>query len=157
MGHSNLERMIGLAEKFFSAKNDPNQIAVTEEVMTRLRQIHAATLTEQDDGSGPVAWVMVIPTTRELMEQFIAKEISEKDLLEKTPLHAKYDVIYLCSALVLPEHRGKGLAKRLLCKAIKCIQADCLINCLFCWPFSPEGRNLAASVARDVELPLLER
>lgn len=146
--------MIRLAEEFFATKNDPSQIAVTEEVMGRLRQIHHATLSEQDDGNGPIAWVLVIPTTHDLMDRFIARQINEQELLEKTPLGAVYDTVYMCSALVLPEHRGKGLAKRLTCSAIKSIQADHPIKSLFYWAFSREGTILAVSVARGLELPL---
>lgn len=83
---SNLERMIRLAEEFFATKNDPAQISVTEEVMKRLREIHPASLSEHDDGNGPVAWVLLIPTTSELMNRFIAKQITENELLEQTPV-----------------------------------------------------------------------
>ena len=100
---SNLERMIRLAEEFFATKNDPAQISVNDEVMARVREIHPASLAEHDDGNGPVAWVLLIPTTSELMNRFIAKEITEKELLAKTPVRGTYDAIYLCSALVLPE------------------------------------------------------
>jgi ribosomal protein S18 acetylase RimI-like enzyme len=68
-----------------------------------------------------------------------------------------YDTVYLCSALVLPEHRGKGLAKRLTCAAIKSIQADHPITCLLYWAFSHEGAKLAVSVARELGLPLYAR
>jgi ribosomal protein S18 acetylase RimI-like enzyme len=149
--------MIRLAEEFFATKNDPSQIAVTEEVMGKLRQIHHATLSEQDDGNGPIAWVLVIPTTHDLMDRFIAGQINEQELLEKTLLGAVYDTVYVCSALVLPEHRGKGLAKRLTCSAIKSIQEDHRIKSLFYWAFSHEGTKLAVSVARALRIPLYKR
>ena len=151
---SNLERMIHLADEFFATKNDPTQISMTTEVMERLRRLHPATLTEERDGSGPVAWILLIPTTNDLMKRFIAKQINEQELLESTPLQGVYEAIYLCSALVLPEHSRKGLAKRLTCAAIKSIQVDHPIKYLFYWSFSPEGARLAASVARDLGLPL---
>jgi ribosomal protein S18 acetylase RimI-like enzyme len=149
--------MVRLAEEFFAAKNDPAQISVTPEVMERLRQIHLATLTEQDNGDGPVAWVLLIPATQHLMERFIAQQISERELLEIDPVHVEYEAVYLCSALVLPEYRGTGLAKRLTCSAVKSIAADHPIKSLFYWAFSSEGEKLAASVARELELPLHRR
>ena len=91
------------------------------------------------------------------MEQFIASKINERELLSKTPLRGKYDSIYLCSALVLPEYRGKGIAKSLMIKAIKSIQKEHPINCLFYWGFSKEGKKLAASVAKSFSLPLYKR
>jgi hypothetical protein len=67
MALSNFERMIQLAEEVFAVKNDPNQLDVNPEVLERLQRIHPATVTEYDDGNGPVAWVLVFPTTLELM------------------------------------------------------------------------------------------
>lgn len=154
---SNLERMIQLADEFFSAKDDPKQLSVTPEVMERLRQVHPATLTEQDDGDGPIAWILLIPTTDHLMRMFIEKEIDELDILDKTPLYHAYDTVYLCSALVLPEHRGKGIASRLTCQGIESIRQEHPIASLFFWSFSIEGENLAASVSRSVGLPLYKR
>ncbi len=152
--------MIELADEFFSAKSDPNQISVTAEVMERLRQLHPATMNEQDEGDGPVAWVLVIPTTEDLMKRFIAKEINEQELLEMTPLRQKdggqvggtYDAVYLCSALVLPEFRGRGIARRLLCEAIAAIRKDHPVRHLFYWAFSSEGEKLAEAVSRETGL-----
>ena len=149
--------MIHLAEDVFATRNDPEQISVTEEVMARLRRIHPATLCELDDGSGPVAWVLLIPTTTTLMRQFISKQLTESELLRKTPIPGTYEAIYLCSALVLPEHRGRGVAKSLACEAISEIRKKHAINSLFFWAFSPGGAKLATSIAEEMKLPILSR
>jgi GNAT superfamily N-acetyltransferase len=91
------------------------------------------------------------------MEQFIAKKINERELLNKTLLRVKYDSIYLCSALVLPEHRGRGLAKKLMIKAIKSIQKEFPITDLFFWGFSTAGRRLAHSIAKELHLLVHQR
>src|SRR5271157_1085844 len=104
MSSSNLERMIQLADEIFAAKNDPDQLQVNPEVMERLHKIHPSTVSEYDDGNGPVAWVLLIPTTLYLMNRFLETEISEKELFNLTPLDTKYEALYLCSALVLEEH-----------------------------------------------------
>ncbi|MCX6134403.1 MAG: hypothetical protein NTU47_11375 [Ignavibacteriales bacterium] len=157
MGLDNLQRMILLAEEFFETKNDPGQISVTEEVMSTLRKIHPSTLAEKRNDDGPIAWILVLPTTLRLMKEFIAEQINERELLEKTPVGAKYEAVYLCSALVLPEHRGKGLARGLTIQAVKSIQNDHPIQYLFCWPFSNEGKKLADSVAGLLGLSLRSR
>lgn len=154
---TNLERMIQLADEFFATKNDPNQISVTEKDRDKLLQIHSATMCEQNDGDGPIAWVLIIPTSHDIMLQFIAKNINEQELLERTPLQTTYDSIYLCSALVLSEHRGKGFAKRLACDAIRSIQINHPIKNLFFWAFSDEGEKLAAAIAESSNLPLDKR
>jgi GNAT superfamily N-acetyltransferase len=155
--NDNLSRMIRLAEEVFDTRNDPAQISVTIETIDRLRKIHPSTLTEKTDENGPIAWVLVIPTSRNLMNQFITMEINERELLENTPLGGQYEALYLCSALVLPEHRGKGLAKGLILRTIKSIQEQHPITCLFSWSFSSEGEKLAESVAKESGLPLYTR
>ena len=91
------------------------------------------------------------------MNRFIAEEIGETQLLNETPLDAKYDALYLCSALVLPEWRKKGLATKVGLEAIKQIRKDHPIKYLFTWNFSAEGANLADSAAEYEHLPLLKR
>ena len=154
---TNLERMIALADQFFEAKNDPDQIVVDEAVRQKLRSIHPATLGETSDENGPIAWLLLVPATHERMEQFIRGEIGERGLLEATAPGVRYEAIYLCSALVLPEHRGKGLARRLALDSIRSIQANHPIRELFVWAFSEAGLRLAESLARDVGLPLYRR
>lgn len=154
---NNLERMIQLAEEVFSVKNDPNQLDVNPTVLERLQQIHPATVAEYDDGNGPVAWILLIPTTLELMNRFIENKISEKELFDLTPLNTKYEALYLCSALVLEEYRRKGIAKRLTMEAIENIRKDHPLKALFVWTFSKEGDLGAAEIARLTSLPLYKR
>lgn len=157
MPQDNLHRMVRLAEEFFDTKGDPEQLSVTEEVMEKLRSLHPASMGEETDGNGPIAWMLVIPTTHDLMGQFIEKEINERELLDRTPVGGTYDAIYLCSALVLPEFRGRGLARRLVTRAIRSICEEHPIRDLFVWTFSVEGKKLARSVALEFNLPLHER
>ncbi len=151
---SNYERLIRLAEDIFSVKNDPHQLDVDEAVLQRLRQLHPATVSEYIDGNGPVAWVLVFPTTLELMHRFLDHKISEKELFELTPLHETYEAIYLCSALVLEEYRRKGISKRLTLEAISQIGNDHPIKALFVWPFTPEGDWASAEIGNRTGLPL---
>jgi len=139
MPEDNLERMIKLADEFFGMRSDPSQLSVTPEVVTKLKQIHPATLSEETDRGGPVAWVLIIPTTRDVMEQFLHEKTSERELFEKTRPGDTFDAIYLCSALVLPEFRGKGIAKRLVRRAITSVMEQHPIQHLFVWSFSAGG------------------
>jgi hypothetical protein len=157
MAKSNFERMIELAEDVFDVKSDPEQLDINQKVIERLQEIHPATLSEYDDGNGPVVWILVIPTSIELMNLFISKKISEKELFEKTEPGKKYEALYLCSAMVLKEFRGKGIAKRLTLEAIRSIQKDHPLKSLFVWPFSDEGDHLAETISNSCGLPLLKR
>jgi ribosomal protein S18 acetylase RimI-like enzyme len=151
---SNLDRMIALATEVFDAKNDPDQISVTEEDRERLHALHPATMTQEATEDGPIAWILIFPTTHDLKEQFLHRRISERVLLSSTPIGGNFEAVYLCSALVLPEYRGKGVAKRLTIDAIHSIQKDHPIRELFVWPWSKEGERAAWSVAQATGLPL---
>jgi hypothetical protein len=157
MMNENLQRMIALAERVFDAKNDPHQISVTDRDREKLLRIHPAAMTEERDGNGPIAWMLIFPTTCELMHRFLALEISEQELLDDTPAGCSYDALYLCSALVLEEKRNKGLAKKMLTEAIAAIRADHPIANFFVWAFTPEGDRLAEALAREFGVPLLRR
>ena len=157
MGTSNFERMIQLADDVFAVKNDPDQLDVNQDVLDQLRRIHPATVSEFDDGHGPVAWVLLIPTTLGLMDQFLNHSISEKELYEQTPLDAAYEAIYLCSAMVLEEYRRKGIARQLTLKAIDSIRKDHPIKNLFVWSFTIEGDMTADTISQITSLPLLKR
>ena len=157
MALSNFERMIQLSEEVFSSRTDPDQLNVNEEVMEHLQLIHPSTISEYDDGNGPVCWVLCIPTTLDLMTRFMDQKISERELYELTPLDAKYEAIYLCSALLLEEFRGKGIATGLAIEAIESIRADHDIKSLFMWAFSKEGEKLAHKLSGLMNLPLYKR
>ncbi len=157
MPEENFLRMIQLAEEFFETKNDPDQLAVDESIIERLLEIHQATVGEERNDQGPIAWMIVIPTTYAVMQKFLSGEINEKELLDNTPVHAEYNAIYLCSALVLPEFRRKGLAKKLACRSIKAIQQDHPITMLYYWGFSDEGKQLAETIAEEMGLRLLNK
>ncbi len=151
------ERMIKLAEEFFETKNDPGQLAIGEGVLERLRALHPSAVTQESDDGGPVAWLLLLPTTSGVMEKFLAKEIGERELLDLTPPGASYDAVYLCSILVLPERRNKGLARRLTVQGLRAIMADHPVRALFVWEFSEEGGRLARAVAQELSLPLRTR
>ena len=154
---SNFERMIQLADDVFAVKDDPDQLDVNENVLDRLRELHSSTVSEFTDPNGPVAWVLLIPTSSDLMEKFLKKEITEKELFELTSPGIHYEAIYLCSAMVLEEYRKKGITRRLTIDAIEKIRQDHPIKALFVWTFSEEGSMAAESIARLAELPLFRR
>jgi hypothetical protein len=154
MTKSNLERLIQLADEVFDIKNDPQQLNVDQDIIRRLSAMHPSTLSEHVDGNGPVAWVLVIPTTIELMNRFLEGGISEKEMFELTPLNISYDALYLCSALVLEEYRRKGLTKQMVLSAIENIRKEHPLKALFVWPFTEDGRMAAEKIAALTGLPL---
>jgi hypothetical protein len=153
----NFQRMLQLIDEVFATRNDPGQIHVNQKQLKKLEAIHPATLTEFADENGPLIWILVIPTTKKIMQDFLHGTITEKQLLERTKVPAVYDCIYLCSATTLPELRGKGKTKELCIKAINDIRKDHPIESLFVWPFTKEGEKLAGSIAQECGLQLFKK
>ena len=153
----NLERMMRLADEFFDYRNDPEQIVVDEQIMAKLEAIDPASLAQQANEDGPIAWVLVIPTTERVMREFLEGKISERKLLEETMPGQQFDAVYLCSALVLPEFRRKGLAKSLTLRSVNAIRTRQPIRWLYIWPFSEEGARVAEEVAAEAKLSLLRK
>lgn len=157
MKESNFSRMMKVIEDTFAIRNDPAQLQVDEEVIEKLEKIHPATLSEYDEGDGPCVWILVIPTTTELMNLFVSGSISEQGLFDRTLPGISYDALYLCSATALPEYRGKGIAKKLCLEAIEKIRSQHPIKALFVWPFTEQGNVLAEKLAIETGLTLKKR
>ncbi len=67
-----------MAENVFDYRTDNSQLNVDENVISHLQEIHPATMSEYNEGNGPAVWILVIPTTLDVMNRFLNKEISEK-------------------------------------------------------------------------------
>jgi GNAT superfamily N-acetyltransferase len=154
---SNYERMLALADEVFATKHDPNQLDVNEEVIEQLLAIHPSAVAEDADENGPIAWLILIPTCLDLMEQFLKKEITERELFERTKSVKSFEAIYMCSALVLEEHRRKGISKKLALNAIAKMRSEHEIKALFIWAFTDEGDKASEEIARLEGLPLNRR
>lgn len=154
MAKKNFLRMMAMADEVFASRTDDTQLDVNEAVLEHLHRIHPSTVSGREDADGPYIWILLIPTTDELMEQFLADQISERELYERTPIDAPYTAVYLCSAMVLDEYRRKGLAKEVTLEALAAIRKDHSIRTLFAWPFNDEGSRYAKAVSREVGMPL---
>lgn len=155
--NSNFHRMMKIIDDVFVTRSDPGQIQVDSSERKKLTTIHPSTLSELANEKGPVIWILLVPTTTDIMNDFLSGEISEKQLLERTKVPDTYDCIYLCSATTLPEYRGRGETRRLCVKAINEIRSKHPIKTLFVWPFTTEGERLAESIARECGLILLKK
>ncbi|MBL0007063.1 MAG: hypothetical protein IPP25_07705 [Saprospiraceae bacterium] len=149
--------MIQLADDVFAVKNDPDQLDVNQDVLDQLRRIHPATVSEFDDGHGPVAWVLLIPTTLGLMDQSLSHSISEKEMYEQTPLDAAYEAILSLFCHGLEEYRRKGIARQLTLKAIDSIRKDHPIKICLCGHLLQKGDITADTISQITSLPLLKR
>ncbi len=107
-----------------------------------------------------VGLTLIFPCRKELMNDFISKKITEADLLDKlkkSPSNRKPEAIYLCSALIKPEFRGKGLALKSFIKSIKNNFNLKYRPPLFYWGYSNEGDALSNKIAKILNLPIYKR
>lgn len=153
----NHHRMFELIDETFATRTDPGQLQVTKEDQAKLLAIHPSTMLEKADENGPLIWVLLVPTTREIMQQFLSGAISERQILKKTQPGQSYDCIYLCSVTTLPEARGKGDTRKLVLAGIAEIRQQHAIRFLFVWPFTTAGEQLADALARETGLDLLRK
>lgn len=151
---SNFERMMEIIDRVFDTRDDPDQLQVTEKDIAKLQSLHPDTLAEYNEGNGPGVWILTIPTTKAIMNQFLSGEISENMILQLTQPGTKFEAVYLCSATVLPEYRNRGLATKMTLEAIEAMKAENPITELFVWPFTKEGETLAGKIATKASLPL---
>ncbi|MBK6525577.1 MAG: hypothetical protein IPG07_08500 [Crocinitomicaceae bacterium] len=150
----NYQRMFQIIDDVFATRQDPDQLQVDEEVIKKLNEIHPACLSELADENGPVIWVLMIPTTEKVMDDFLSGKISERELLDQTRVGEKFTCLYLCSVTTLPEYRQKGETKKICLKAIEKIRVNFPIATLYVWAFTPEGESLAQRIASETKLPL---
>ncbi len=141
------------SEKFFHTKEDDEQIETTFEVVEKLQKIHPSSIVCRYDGNDLIGHVSILPTSKDLMNKFINKEINEKKLFELTIPQERYEAIYLLAAVVEPKYQKNGIATEMLLEAIKGVPL--LKNpVLFYWPFTKSGEKLAQKVASILKMTL---
>lgn len=152
-----LKRTMEVAEEFFGTQNDPSQIPINFDSYNKLIKLWPGAFAYELGIKGePISWAVVIPTSHDLMNKFLKKEISEKQLLEHSAPAKIYDCLYLCSAFTLPDFRCKGLALKLLLQLIKAapLTPDAA---LFAWPTINEGENILKRIEEITRQEVLRR
>lgn len=101
----------------------------------------------------------IILTSNELADKFLSAEINENDLLLNSRKIKKFDCIYLCSAIILPEFRNKGFifesSKRVIANSIE--EFGMQFPKLFYWPFSNIGEKLSKKIANYFKFEILKK
>jgi len=152
-----IDKILELGEKFFNTEKDPTQIPVTRESVGKLAKLHPkAFIWKTDENGEPASWSVVVPTTRKLMDEFLAKRITERQLFDMTEPAETYEAIYLCAVFTVPEQRGKGYAFDLITDAIASVPLKGE-RILFSWPISIEGEVLAKKIGDYFKVNVLMR
>lgn len=150
----NLKYMIKIAEEYFGTESDPTQIPITLETMQRLLNLGPHTLVFAERDKQPIGWVVTIPTTNELKDQFLKDEITERELFDQSQPKTVPEVVYLCAAFVLPEYRRQGIAFDLLAEAVARYRyVNPEVN-FFAWIYSAEGQKLVERLSNQLSLEI---
>lgn len=151
------QKMDVIAEEIFGTVHDDDQIPITQESGEKLTALTSHWVKYRLDEKGdPIAWVIVLPTTKELAHRFAEGEITEKQLLDLTTPQDAYSAIYLCAAVTIPHYRRQGFAFELFKEAINSI-AKTDDHILFVWPFGEGGLEVARKVGKDLSREVLVR
>ena len=153
----NEARMYELIDDVFDTQNDSTQLRFSESDIEKLISLSPHTLQEAANEDGPYAWISVFPTSLDLMNQFVSEQINERQLFDLTNKEDNNEVVYLCSAIVLPEFRNQGLALKLTIQAIEALQLSYPIRVALVWPFSDSGLRMAEKAAEACSLTLHAR
>ncbi len=146
------------AEKYFGTAEDPEQIPVSDESRQKLGALSPDwDVIAVDEHNQIVGWAVTVPTTLELMEKFLKKEISERELLDYTKPQENYSALYISTFFVSPEHRRKGYATKIFEEMLRRFDYQNKKQTLFAWIYSKDGEELIKSIATKFNLEIKVR
>lgn len=155
------KKLLQILEGCFGTHSDPEQMAINESAGFWIKTTIPECSKIIKCGDEIVGSSFVFPTGLDLMNDFLANRINEAQLAQKTQSqNIQYDTmeaIYLCSAFIVPAHRGKNLSVESIVKSIQEIMPKNKPLPLFYWPYSLAGEAVASKVAAILNLPLFAK
>lgn len=150
-----LEKMNAMAIELFHTENDDTQASPTlEKSLQVINKEKYNFISVNNDKDEPIAWSLVMPTSLEVMDNFLSEEITERELLEISRTDNKFEALYLFSVIVLPEYRRKGLGQFLFKTQIEYFKERYDITEVYSWWFSEEGKKLGDSLEKDLGIEI---
>lgn len=134
------------ARDFFNLDEDPTQISADMKTYEYSVEIGGITVSAIENDK-LLGWCFAFPTNRVLMNQFLDRTLTEKELLWCTKKDENYDAIYLCAAYVYEEYRKRGLGLKLVKKCLEPLLKEGV--CIFYEPYSDEGQRLGLTALKD--------
>jgi hypothetical protein len=128
---------------------DENMIPPDLENDLRVQSLEKRNFVCYKKNSIPIAWSLVLPTSKNIKDRFLKREINEKQLLGESIKNPSFESLYLFAAIVLPEYRMQGLAGNLMSYQIKYFQDKYKITDFFAWVFTIEGERLIKSLEKS--------
>lgn len=149
------EKMNAIAIELFETESDDTQASPTLENCLRVvKKEKYNFILVKDTNDELMGWSVVMPTSLEVMDNFLSEEITERELLEISRIDSKFEALYLFAVIVLPEYRKKGLAKFLFKTQIEYFKEKYNINNIYSWWFSEEGKKLGDSLEKELDVEI---
>ncbi len=142
--------MTAIGEQIFETEEDNTQSKASVENCLGISNIDKYCYLSVKEGDRNIAWTIVLPTSKENMDKFLNKEITEAELSEYSKDNPSFECLYFMVAVTVPEYRGKGLATFLFEEQIKYFIGKYQINNFFGWIFSEEGKALSEKLKQKV-------
>lgn len=141
-----------ISEEYFGTELDASQLSTEMETRNWIYR-HASDYLNIIRADGVIiGYAFLLPSHREMMDDFLSKRISEAalfDRVKKTSWKGIPDALYLCASVVEKNYQRRGLATEAFCKAIRKITHDGEKKpLLFYWRYSDAGGRVAEKVAR---------
>ncbi|HVY01836.1 MAG TPA: hypothetical protein VHA12_03675 [Candidatus Nanoarchaeia archaeon] len=142
-----------MSEDFFGMTTDSEQFQASEENKDFLFKHLKNFVNIIRFNKEVIGYSFIIPSNKKLMSLFLKGKITESELFDRVKSEKinenNFDCLYLCSAIIKEEHRGKGLSiegfKKLIVNLIK-IRGNVKPD-LFFWEYSKEGSIVAKKIS----------
>lgn len=145
-----IEKMNKVATDIFG-NGDETMVNPTPENDKRIIALEENTFVCYKKNNTPVAWSLVLPTSKENAKQFLDKEITERELFDTSTQNPSFESLYLFVVVTMPDYRKKGLGSSLMKYQIDYFKNKYKIKNFYAWALNNEGKSLIESLKRDIE------
>jgi len=152
--NNNLEK---LDKIYFKNNIDSNQWVSDFKTNNKIIKTFKYSLIIFKDEELIIGYSLVIPSNKKLMIDFLTNKINETQLIKSNLKNVNllnFQTLYLCAAIILPEYRNQGYAKKGVLKSINYYKKSNKNIVLFSWSYSKSGNQLLQAISNTVKLPL---
>lgn len=145
-----IEKISEVATELFGTDEDETQAQPTVENTLKLILVEKHDFICLKNAGNLVAWSAVLPTSKELMEQFLNRTINERELFDLAVAQPCFECLYLVAAIVLPKWRRRGIGTSLMKAQIEYFKNKYKINIFYALILTKEGKKLIGALERDL-------
>lgn len=151
---SEIEGTNRAAVHLFGTDVDEDQAQPTLENALALIGLDKNTFICLKDEGKIVAWSVVLPTSREDMNDFLSGKITERELFDRSVSSPSYEALYLTAVVVLPEHRKQGIGLRLMKHQIEYFRQKYGIADFYAYTLNEDGKRFAHNLERELKIAI---